>query len=174
MSADGRLAVAVRFGTATPIAVSFRANCLLDEFPDKQFAVATILDWRDRDIGYTLAYSACGGAMTAPSDEECQVMAGRTSTKRVPAGRLLLDHPGASPDLQQLTFPTALLLEPPSIYSSCRTWAAWLGQLERLQAARPNDPNLPLYLEKAQSALEWRKSIPITQAFWAIDQPEGP
>lgn len=81
--------------------------------------------------------------------------------------QVLLEHPDESPEIVGCL---PYLIHPPSRLSSTARWRAFRDKtLLPLIDARPDDPNLPRFLEQTEKILAWRATIPRQRRIWKAD-----
>lgn len=66
--------------------------------------------------------------------------------------------------------PSSLLIEPPGRLSATDDWHRFRRDLASLLPHYPNDPNLPLFLDAADTVIAWRNTVPPKGRFWAADR----
>jgi hypothetical protein len=89
--------------------------------------------------------------------------------------QVLLAHPDESPEILD-TLP--YLIHPPSRLSSTARWREFRDKtLLPLIDARPDDPNLPRFLEQTETVLAWRTTActttPAPQTTWSGSNAHG-
>lgn len=81
--------------------------------------------------------------------------------------RVLLEHPDESPEI---VGSLPYLIHPPGTVSSTARWRAFRDRtLVPMIDARPDDPNLPRFLEQTEKILAWRATIPPERRIWKAD-----
>ncbi len=85
--------------------------------------------------------------------------------------QVLLEHPDESPEIVgNLDY----LIHPPSRLSSTARWLEFRDRtLRPLIASRPEDPNLPRFLQQTEKILAWRATIAPERRIWKADKPHG-
>lgn len=81
--------------------------------------------------------------------------------------QVLLEHPDESPEtVGSLPY----LIHPPGKLSSTARWVEFRDRtLRPLIASRPDDPNLPRFLEQTEKILAWRATIAPERRIWKAD-----
>ncbi len=81
--------------------------------------------------------------------------------------QLLLQHPDESPEVDGIL---PYLIHPPSRLSTTASWISFRDRtLIPLIQQRPDDPNLPKFLQQAEAVLAWRATVPPEDRFWKAD-----
>jgi hypothetical protein len=85
--------------------------------------------------------------------------------------QVLLAHPDESPEIVG-TLP--YLIHPPGRLSSTARWVEFRDKtLLPAIEARPDDVNLPRFLEQTEKILAWRATIAPERHIWKADKPRG-
>jgi hypothetical protein len=81
--------------------------------------------------------------------------------------QLFLQHPDDCPALVE---PLPYLIHPPGKLSATAAWLRFRDStLHPLIAAKPDDRNLPRFLQQTETVLAWRATIAPERRFWKAD-----
>jgi len=85
----------------------------------------------------------------------------------MPDWKLIFEHADPSP---AKTGRLPYLIHPPSIMSASAAWIRFRDlTLLPMMAAKPDDPDLPNFLDCVERVLAWRSGIAIEDRFWKAD-----